>query len=117
MPRGKREHLSAYVSFDAELAKQVEVHSSCPPISTAEPKSLLDQHDQPLQSRRGRIEVPRAGVGILEHDRAAGPSESHIRFHLLLPATEGADLEAGVHEVERVRLKFAGEEIILDQAD
>ena len=87
------------------------------PISAGQQKRLLDQLDQLLESGSWGIEVPGPRVGVLEHDRAAGASESRVRLHLLVAAPEGADLEAGVHEVERVGLERAGEEIVLDQAD
>jgi hypothetical protein len=80
-------------------------------------KCLLDQVDQLLQGGSRGIEVPGSRVGVLEHDGAAGASEPHVRLHLLLAAPKGADLVAGVHEVERVGLERAGEEVVLDQAD
>src|SRR5215218_9183295 len=84
MLRRKRQNLGPDVSFDAELAKQVEVLSPCEPVSPAYPKRLHDQFDQPLQRGRRRIEMPGARVGILEHDGAAGPGEAQVRLHLLL---------------------------------
>jgi hypothetical protein len=113
----KREELGAYVSFDTELAQQLEVHSPRTPISPAEPKGVLDQDDEPLESGRRRIEVPGSWVGILENDRPARPSETHIRLHLLVRATERTDFVAGVHEVERVCLELARKQIVLDQPD
>ena len=115
MPRRERKNLGADVSFDAELPKQLEVLSARPPISPAQPKRFLDQHDQPLQGGSRWVEVPRARVGVLEHDRAVGASQPHIGLHLPLGAPERADLIASVDEVERVQLELAGKEIVLDQ--
>ena len=97
--------------------EQVEVRSPRRQVSAAQQERLLDQLDQPLQGGGRGVEVPGARVGVLEHDGAAGPREADVRLHLLVAAPEGADLVAGVHEVERVRLELAGEEIVLDQAD
>ncbi len=86
-----------------------------PPVSPAQPKRFLDQHDQPLEGGSRWVEVPRARVGVLEHDRAVGASQPHIGLHLLMGAPERADLIASVDEVERVQLELAGKEIVLDQ--
>src|SRR4029450_1024059 len=107
MPGGKSDDLGPDVSLDAELAKQVEVLSSCLPISPALPKRLLDERDQPLQRGGRRIEVPGASVGVLQHDRRAWAREPEVCLHLLVAAPERADLVAGVHEVERVGLELA----------
>ena len=61
--------------------------------------------------------MPGSRVGILEHDGASGASELHVRLHLLVAAAGRANLGAGVHEVERVGIEHAGEEIVLDEAN
>src|SRR4029453_9018459 len=97
----KRQHLGADVSLDAEVAKQVQVHSTRLPISTAQPKRILDQDDEPLESGRRWIEMPGPSVGVLEHDRAPRASDARVGLHLLVRAPKRADLVPRVDAVDR----------------
>lgn len=88
--------------------------TSPPAASKACPRS----GDEPfLQRRCRRQEVPRRRIDVFEHDRAAGAEEAEVGGHLLVAAAEGAELEPGVHEIERGRLEVAGEEVVLDERD
>ena len=115
--RGKRHDLGPDVPLHAELAEQVEVVSPRLPVSAASEKRRLDQRDQPLKGGCWRIEVPGVPVGILEHDRAARARQPHVRLHLLVGASQGADHGAGVDEVERIRFELGGKEIVIREAD
>src|SRR4026207_1925982 len=105
----KSQHFRIDASFDAEVAKQVQVHSPSLPISTAQPERILDQGDQALERRRRRIEMPGSCVGVLEHDCSAGASNARVGFHLLVSAPKRSDLVARVDEIEGVRLELARE--------
>jgi hypothetical protein len=78
-------------------------------------KNLRQQSDQSLGRGRWGIEVPRAQVPLLENQEATRPEQPLVRRHLLATASERSDQEAGMDEIERVRLELAVKQIIDDK--
>ena len=56
--------------------------------------------------------MPRAAVGLLEYEAAAGACQTTVGGELLAEASEWRQLESRMNEVERRRLQLAGEQVV-----
>ena len=111
----ERHHVGVDLRVEIGLAKEPEERASC--LAAAVAEDLADRSDQPFRRRRGRIEMPRAEVPLLERQRPPGLDQPPGRREQLAAASKRADQEAAVHEVEGSRLQLALEQVVRDKLD
>jgi hypothetical protein len=113
--RRKRDHLRSDLGLETLLAQQLELTASGVQIAPRCDECGGEESDEPLRRGRGRVEVPGAEIGVLEYHRGSGRCEPEVGRDLLVGPSEWPDLEAGVHEVERVTREPAVEQVVLHE--
>ena len=84
----KRNDLGGQCRLDPEVVQHRRKRPARLELAARRSERVEDVRDQLRARRRRGVESPRAGVGLLEHEHAAGCKQTDIGRELLVPASE-----------------------------
>ena len=113
MSRGKRAYLRPDLRLEAGLSQKFELPPPGIQVTPRRDERISEKCDELFGSRRGRVEVPRPEIGVFEDHPTAWSDEAEIARELVRGTPQRPDLEPAMHEIERVRVKLAVEQIVM----